>query len=81
MLALDCLKASDLYWIGNRCFGRCANRFLYVLVPLSQKDWVRKARAHFLSRLCPKFVNFVCRTDSMIMTLMSYSINSGLLTW
>ena len=82
MLIFDGLTASDLHWIGKWCFGGCANRFLYVLVSLSQKDWVCKAWVHFLPRLHPKInLNFVFRTDSMIMTLMSYSINSGLLTW
>ena len=44
----DGLVVSDLYWIGKWCIGGCANSFLYVLVSLSQKDWVRKARVYFL---------------------------------
>ena len=55
MLTLDDLAASDLYRIGDWCFGGCVNRFLYVLVSLSQKDWVREARVHSLSHSCPKF--------------------------
>ena len=47
-LIFDGLVVSDLYWIGKWCFGGCANSFLYVLVSLSQKDWVRKARVYFL---------------------------------
>ena len=35
VLTFDGMAASDLYWIGNRCLGGCANRFLYVLVSLS----------------------------------------------
>ena len=55
LLTLDGSAASGLYWIGKWCFVGCVNRFLYVLVSLSQKDWVRKARFHFLPRLCLKF--------------------------
>jgi hypothetical protein len=47
LLTLDCLAADNLYWIGNRCFGGRVNRFLYVLVSLSQEDWVRKASSSF----------------------------------
>ena len=52
-LIFDGLAASGLYWIGKWCFGRCVNRFLYVLVSLSQKDWVRKAWVHFIPVYAP----------------------------
>jgi hypothetical protein len=43
LLTLDGLAADNLYWIGDWRFGRRVNRFLYVLVSLSQEDWVPKA--------------------------------------
>jgi len=63
--------------------GRHSNCPRDVLVPLSQKDRLLKA-----SRFCFFLVvsaaelglTSMHRTDSMIMTMMSYSINSGLLT-
>jgi hypothetical protein len=43
LLTLDGLAADNLYWIGNWRFGRRIDRLLYVLVSLSQEDWVPKA--------------------------------------
>jgi hypothetical protein len=37
------MAGNNLHWIGVKCCGRHLNRFLYVLVSLSQEDWVRKA--------------------------------------
>ena len=37
------LAVDNLHWTGVRCRGGHLNRFLYVLVSLSQEDWVRKA--------------------------------------
>jgi hypothetical protein len=46
-LTLDGLAADNLYWIGKRRCGGCINCFLYVLVSLSQEDWVREASLFF----------------------------------
>ena len=45
--ALTGLAGHNLHWIGIKCYGRHLNRFLYVLVSLSQADRVCKARVHF----------------------------------
>ncbi len=78
-LTLDGLAAGDLHWIRGRGCGGHFNRILHVLVSLPQEDWVRKASSFF--PFTPQiWLSFVHRTDSMIMTLMTYSINTGLLT-
>jgi hypothetical protein len=79
-LTLDGWAGGNLHWTGNRYCGGHLNRFFYVLVPVSQEDWVRKASSFFHPFTPQIWLNFVHRTDSVIMTLMSYSINSGLLT-
>jgi len=51
-----------------------------VLVSLSQKNRLRKASPCLVISAAGLGLTCVYRTDSMLMTLMSYSINSGLLT-
>jgi hypothetical protein len=42
-LTLDGWAGGNMHWTGNRYCGGHLNRFFYVLVPVSQEDWVRKA--------------------------------------
>ena len=80
-LTLYCSAGIDLSFIGVRCCGRHLDCFLYVLVSLSQEDWVRQARAYFFLFPPQIWLSFLRRTDSTIMTLISYSISSGVVTW
>ena len=74
-------------WQPVVCIGLGSGVLADALIAFSMCWYLYRKRTgfsrhvHFLLRLYSKFVNFVFRTDSMIMTLMSYSINSGLLTW
>ena len=74
-------------WQPVTCIGLGTGVLADALIAFSMCWYLYRKRTgfsrhvHFLLRLYSKFVNFVFRTDSMIMTLMSYSINSGLLTW
>jgi len=63
-----------------RCLSRCSHWCVHVLVSLPQENGVCKVSpSHLLSRNV-NVSQSVHRTNSAIMTLMAYSINSGLLT-
>ena len=64
---------------GLKCIGRPLNRLVNVLVAISPKDWLLKVSYRIVSAV-EQGLTFMYRIDSMIMTLMSYSISSGLLT-
>ena len=60
--------------------GGHSNCLVDVLVSLSQKNRLRKASSCLVISAAGLGLTFVYRTDSVIMTLMSYSVNTGLLT-
>ena len=75
-------------WQPVGCIGLGSGVLADALIAFSMCWYLYHKRTGFarheyiLSPFMPQiWLNFVSRTDSMIMTLMSYSINSGLLTW
>ena len=66
-----------VHWNDIKRCGGLVNRCVDVLVSLPQEDRLRKASPS-CSNLCRAY--FTPRTDSIITTLMAYSVNSGLAT-
>jgi hypothetical protein len=75
-----CTVVGDMLGIGLGCFGRHFNRPVNVLVTLLQKDRVREASVFLFFFFVRYTLIPVHRTDSSAMTLMSYTISTGLLT-
>jgi hypothetical protein len=66
--------------IGLNAYGGRSDRHVNVLVPLPQKNWVCEASNCSVVYETTSTLTSMHRSDSVIMTLMSYSISSGLLT-
>ena len=84
---LFCLRLLLTVWQPITCIGLGTGTVADALIAFSMCWFLYHKRTGFARRvyfslLTPQiWLIFVHRTDSMIMTLMSYSINSGLLTW
>ncbi|KAN0141826.1 hypothetical protein V8E53_000288 [Lactarius tabidus] len=71
------LELGFVHGNGRRRCGRLVDRCVDVLVSLPQEDRLREA-SHLIEIYA--VLTFIHRTDSIITTLMAYSVNSGLLT-
>jgi hypothetical protein len=66
--------------IGRNAYGGHSDRPVYVLVSLPQKNRVCEASNCSVVSEVASTLTSMHRTDSAIMSLVSYSISSGLLT-
>ena len=79
-MTTDDLKVVDKRKIGWFCLGRYSSCPVDVLVSLSQENWVCAVSYCLIASAAELTSASMHSTNSIIMTLMIFSISSGLLT-